>query len=749
MTNIHCCKCCDVIAIIIAHGQQTFVTETTIMPVSFTLITETTIMPVSFTLISLYAIAKTALTGWVKVKGADFVKDKATGFAGDKAKEFGKIQLTQFRENAKLHLRQPDQSIPKALRLAYLQATLQVCALRSDELGANVTSYSQHLAGKILQWKKRYNEPFGVFAQAEVQWLDSLHKWLRVEMEKAKGDKMPPLEITEQDFADLVQFDDDGDAEALRQRLTEHLITELEKACPGMPDKFRSLLADGWSQFDAYEQAQRQTWFDCFCVCFQQALVKDPQAREFFQTKLLANVAHQQQLLDFEQFAAALRQLNEQLAAQDVSSYFDDLSSQLGNGFDALHQHLDQLANATKGYVEDAKTEILTSQVQLESKLDEILSENKGKRGERTPEDEFSYYTAQALQTINNKLSGFEDSLPRPEISWIEEQWQLGKAVLLSGESGTGKSGIAAALASQTNKLALLLDARNVAHLSDEPSLRRYFNSTAPLSQTIASLAQGNGFRLIIDQLDNLIGKESANLIVNLALECAEEGNVEVVVISRNREAHEARLLRRLTDAGFVSIESRELRVIDVAIVLAILRINSPPQELVRLGQNLLNLEIICSIRRQRPAFDFSVIGNETTLWEQYLEILQERESVANTIDHTELLIATATRLARASLQSGSPTFVLDLPIKPAERRLNSWGIIVCQEGRIYRFGHEKFQDYLYAQDMCDQGKLPSDVKAEVRHHRMRNVLPLMEAIYITRNSPYLLPFLREVFDVN
>ena len=183
-----------------------------------------------------------------------------------------------------------------------------MCALRSDELGANVTSYLQHLGGKILPWQKRYHEPFGVFAQAEVQWLNGLHKWLRAEMAKAKEGELPALEIAEQDFADLVRFDDDQ-SDKLRQALTEHLIAELEQACPGMPDKFRSLLTEGWFQLDVHKKAQQQTWFDCFCVCFQQALTKNPQAREFFQTKLLANIAHQNQPLDFEQFAAALRRL--------------------------------------------------------------------------------------------------------------------------------------------------------------------------------------------------------------------------------------------------------------------------------------------------------------------------------------------------------------------------------------------------------------------------------------------------------
>ena len=383
----------------------------------------------------------------------------------------------------------------------------------------------------------------------------------------------------------------------------------------------------------------------------------------------------------------------------------------------------------------------------VESSLQEIQAGIREKK-KRTPEDEFSYYTSQALRTIHNKLSGFEHSLPRPEISWIEDQWRLGKAVLLSGESGTGKSGIAANLARQASKPVLLLDARNVALLGDEPLLRQYFNSTDPLSQTIISLAQNTGFRLIIDQLDNLIGKESANLIINLALECAEVKAIEVIVISRNKEAYEARLLHRLTAEGFVEIESRKLREGDVTNVLAVIGINSPTQELIRLGQNLLNLEIICLIRQEHPDFDFSTTDSEIKMWEKYLEVLQEREAREHGIDHAELLMARVAELARVSLKTGGLEFQLGATINPVERSLVSWGVVIHLEGRFYRFGHERLQDYIYARDMCDQRNMPSVIQTEIGYHRMRNILPLMEAIYTARKSASLTPFLKEVFNV-
>jgi hypothetical protein len=252
---------------------------------------------------------------------------------------------------------------------------------------------------------------------------------------------------------------------------------------------------------------------------------------------------------------------------------------------------------------------------------------------------------------------------------------------------------------------------------------------------------------LIIDQFDNLIDKiRAANLITRLALECAESKVVEVIVISRNKEANEGRLLRPLIQAGFFPIESHEIPEGVVIDVLKRLGIDSPTRELVQLGQNLLNLEIVCMVRQQWPNFDFLTTSSETSLWEQFIQILQERESAANGIGHAELIIARAAELARISLQASDLTFRLETTISPVERSLISCGIIVHKEGLFYRFGHEKLQDYLYARSMCDQGSMPNDVDAEIGSQRVRNILPFMESVYASRNSDFLPQFLQEVF---
>jgi hypothetical protein len=109
-------------------------------------------------------------------------------------------------------------------------------------------------------------------------------------------------------------------------------------------------------------------------------------------------------------------------------------------------------------------------------------------------------------------------------------------------------------------------------------------------------------------------------------VECHELEGVEVVAISRKRESHEAKLLQPLLSAGFTEVTSYPLNENRAREALQQMRIAEPTQELIELGRNLLNLEIIGTIREREPLLDFSSITDELDLWEHYRESLLERE---------------------------------------------------------------------------------------------------------------------------
>jgi hypothetical protein len=256
------------------------------------------------------------------------------------------------------------------------------------------------------------------------------------------------------------------------------------------------------------------------------------------------------------------------------------------------------------------------------------------------------------------------------------------------------------------------------------------------------------GSRLIIDQFDNIVGATSATLLVELAIECWKLEGVEVIVISRKREVHEARLLEGLITEEFVELTSYPLSERRAAEVLEQLGILQPSADLVTLGRNLLNLELIGTIKQKQPDSDFLALMDEVDLWERYIRVLLEREEIASSPEDAERIVAEAVELAWAGLNSEDRTFSVSYPLSHPHRRLISWEIIVRDDGRICRFRHEKLQDFLYAWDATQRNAMPATVLNEINRHRTRNVLLWMEKIYARRDSQLHKQFLKETFHV-
>jgi len=368
-------------------------------------------------------------------------------------------------------------------------------------------------------------------------------------------------------------------------------------------------------------------------------------------------------------------------------------------------------------------------------------------------ETEFSRHTNHALEQIRLHIPGMSSSLPRNEIVWIEDQLSQGKSVLLVGDAGTGKSGIGASLArsaGERHEVVLLLDARHVGYIKSETELRQHLALNGSIASAVGRVGRHKGCRVIIDQLDNIAGSVSARLLVELAVECSPLTDVEIIVISRKREAHEVKLLNGLTTAGFVELISHPLSETRVEGVLKQLGISQFSADLVALGRNLLNLELIGAIKQRQPNFDFSALMDEVDLWEQYIQILSEREEVASSSENAEQIVAEAVKLARSGLRSKDRTFCLDYPVSHSHRRLVSWGIIVYEQedGRVCRFRHEKLQDFLYAWDAIQRRVMPTDVLDEINIHKSRNVLTWMDEIYSRRSPQLHRRFLREMLNV-
>jgi hypothetical protein len=360
---------------------------------------------------------------------------------------------------------------------------------------------------------------------------------------------------------------------------------------------------------------------------------------------------------------------------------------------------------------------------------------------------QFLRHTERSLCQIYPLIPGITGSFPREEVARVEEQLQNGKPVILTGDAGTGKSGIGSKLARSAGEkgaAVLFLDARCVGHIQNEAQLRQHFDLNGSIHSAIERVGRYDGCRLIVDQLDNVAGSVSATVLVDLAIDCSKLEGVEVVVISRKREAHEAKLLEGLIGEAFVELTSYPLNEGKVRKALDQLGILQPSDDLVDLARNLLNLELIGKIIQEQSDFDFSALMDEVDLWEQYIQTLLERESSR---ESAEQIVEEAVKLAREGLNNEDRTFCLDIALPHPHQRLISWEIIVCEDGRVYRFRHEKLQDFLYAWDATQRHAMPTNVLNEINIHRSRNVFTWMDKIY--SRSPHLhRRFLRETFNV-
>jgi hypothetical protein len=362
----------------------------------------------------------------------------------------------------------------------------------------------------------------------------------------------------------------------------------------------------------------------------------------------------------------------------------------------------------------------------------------------QTIETQFASHSRKYLSHINEKISGTNAPIRREEIDTIEGQLAQGRSIILTGEAGIGKSGIAAQLARNTmnnGQIILALDARNLGAISDELTFRNYLGLKGLVDLAVARANRYKGCRVIIDQLDNIVGTNAADILADFAIECSQHA-VQIIVVCRNREHREKELLKQLTQASFVELPCAEMGDEIVRNVLREIGANQYSPEIVELGRNLLNLELIATIHQKEPDFDFTTLTNtnEVYLWECFIDTLKSREPK----NFGEQVLVLAASLAKYALNRDDGDFIVNHPLPTTIQRLTSWGIINLIEGRAYRFRHEKFQDFIYSWDATERLAMPRDILLEIPIHKSRTIISWMDIIYQRKGSVVRKKFLQE-----
>lgn len=336
---------------------------------------------------------------------------------------------------------------------------------------------------------------------------------------------------------------------------------------------------------------------------------------------------------------------------------------------------------------------------------------------------------APSIQGITIKL---------PQLDQIEELLQSNLSVWITGNAGVGKSGIAYHLANNSfdRQSVLFLDARKLAQLSSLQDLRAHLDIDIAVVDAISSIAQSFGCRIIIDQLDSVFETPCAELLCNFACICAEIPGAQAVVITRNTD-RSSNILEQLEKRNFKQVLVTSIDTSLSQQLLLKLGISSPPQHVIDLATNLLNLDLISRIQAEKPFTDLDLIDEEVKLWQYYLETIRRQESVGTNSQRGLVIINEAIRLAWEGLNTPERTVILTQPQTIEQHRLIDWDILQQKHNLFYTFRHEKLHEFLAAKDAVDRDLTPEGLMHQMAVHRTSSIVTWMDKLYVHAEARY------------
>ena len=280
--------------------------------------------------------------------------------------------------------------------------------------------------------------------------------------------------------------------------------------------------------------------------------------------------------------------------------------------------------------------------------------------------------------------------IDRPEIALIQNIWQsTDTPILLHGEAGSGKSGIAIRLGKRLSEGGMpVLFIRATEFSPDQDPITILQTRMAikyPLIEALSKLSKEKLFAIILDQLDSVSETDLSKNFVGFLKSIAGIPNIKILAITRSYE------LQHDPDISSLGFQQEEIgRFSDEQSInfLSQLGIDNPSQVLIDLSNNLLNLSLIAEVIKESTLASNSLL-DEVDLWEQFYNSIKLREG--------EEVAEDALRIACETALKGERIFSTTFLNNHSRKKLLSRGIIFEASGRRFRFRHEKLQDFLCA----------------------------------------------------
>lgn len=250
-------------------------------------------------------------------------------------------------DNLRRHRPEANNELQRAVYCSYLQATLQVCALRAQNIGINIDEWIRRepLPGRMkkLATKLRHEPSLGIFSQAEAQWLFAAITDSREKLSLLDKDRIdPPSKENDERFKLLLdQFElliqPRGDVAAnriaeIRSHLCEGVIADLGETYG----------KDHGPVPEAVAALVRDQWFELLCACFQHAIKNDQAIANIFQSELLAGI-----------FVEMQDGKSEQISFAQIEEQFIKIGGEFSRQFEATRRLIESQGVKIEGIESD------------------------------------------------------------------------------------------------------------------------------------------------------------------------------------------------------------------------------------------------------------------------------------------------------------------------------------------------------------------------------------------------------------
>jgi len=253
------------------------------------------------------------------------------GIIGNRADDTFCRVMNMVIERLRRGGRPVNHDLQRAVRKAYLQATLAVCEAMLKELGA------------APSWWRR-DPRVRLRPSDEIRWLDKVRGAILEELRRLpRAEYEAPSSEADKQIEILLQpkgTTGEKRKNELSMMLKKNLVEELSKHGEP-PARFTEMVQQGWKDVAPDGKTVHLDWFDLLCAFFVHELKTNEKVRTIFEGQLLAQLTVESAPLTLEQFEKLSEVMGKRL--EQLDAHLAQLRAEQAEGLAAVQERLDEM----------------------------------------------------------------------------------------------------------------------------------------------------------------------------------------------------------------------------------------------------------------------------------------------------------------------------------------------------------------------------------------------------------------------